>query len=198
MAFPKTTLLFAVSIASLACAIPAAKGPASNSIVETRTVTKPKSIDISNNTAMLKKMKDEYGWDITFEDRTTPGPANGGFEVKGGCDQGGCPDLSKAFDMVFTEWNNGGFYAVEYDIRVTDCGQCHSHYAGSGNGGCFNFNGCNRPQTICVDDRNNRGHRIWRDTGDKGCFRMSSIDLGDCGGSHKRLISPEAEVACTW
>ncbi|KAJ8519572.1 hypothetical protein ONZ45_g3472 [Pleurotus djamor] len=177
--FPKTMILFTVIIAAVGTAIPAT---GSGTVVGEKNIGIAGGVDNSNGTPMPKNTKEG-----------TSSLPDDDFEIMSGCNQGDCPDFGRPFDMLVIV--DGG---KEYDIRVSDCGQCLRHYAGSGNGGCFDFTGCGRPQTICVDDNNKRGHRIWRDTGDKGCFRMPNADIGFCGNAWETVITPEAEVACTW
>ncbi|KAJ8508121.1 hypothetical protein ONZ45_g9592 [Pleurotus djamor] len=165
------------------------------------------AININNNTAMLKKMKDSFGWDLSQDETITP---NTSFQIQSGpCDQGNCPDFDKPFDMVFTWFmqttpSPGGappitISTTEFAIRVNDCNQCLRHKVGSISSGCYDFTACGRPQSICVDDGNSRGHRIWKDTGVKTCYRMPTVSLGDCGFIVERLITrPDAEVPCNW
>ncbi|KAJ8496223.1 hypothetical protein ONZ45_g12539 [Pleurotus djamor] len=167
------------------------------------------AVNINNDTTMLKRMKDEFGWDLSSDETIAP-ITNTSFQVQSGaCDQGTCPDFNEPFDMVFTWFmqttpSPGGappitISTTDFAIRVNDCSQCLRHKVGSINSGCYDFTACGRPQSICVDDGKMRGHRIWKDTGVRKCYRMPTVGLGDCGFIVERTITwPEAEVPCTW
>ncbi|KAJ4356388.1 uncharacterized protein N0V89_004421 [Didymosphaeria variabile] len=113
-----------------------------------------------------------------------------------GCSQGECPDRDPPFrsdapwdlEFQFTVIPDPSpvpfpIFTQEYHLRINDCDKCQRIKTGSYNNenGCYNFNSCGRDQTICIDDKNHRAHRIWKDNGHKDCFNLIVDPKGSCG-----------------
>ncbi|KAM0351766.1 hypothetical protein ACHAPU_002278 [Fusarium lateritium] len=112
------------------------------------------------------------------------------------CKQDGCPDYHPPFDLMYTL--DGEFkerylghsrrfdknaFASNSAIRVCDYDRCILKQIGTGifgevPGRCWEFNLCDRPQTICINPGNSRAHRVWGDTSDKKCYDMRTKHLG--------------------
>lgn len=92
------------------------------------------------------------------------------LETRSGCDQGTCPD-GASIDLLYSERGNG---AANWSIRWNDCNSCGWTY--SSVDGCADFNSCGRSQNVCIDWRSGRGHRIWKDNGDKECYGVEVYD----------------------
>ncbi|KAM0437913.1 hypothetical protein ACHAPT_002278 [Fusarium lateritium] len=216
MSFIKKTLLLAMAASIQASPLAASSSTSSIAPPEETTIpvgdwTPPAfpegAVDISNNTALINELKQKAGIEIPPEETS----ANTGDVtlMSGPCNQGTCPDFDKGFDMMYT-WSMQSQPGVggappttlvwnDFVIRVNDCGKCYSHRVGGTGGGCWDFTSCNRAQSICVDDRNNRAHRVWKDNGHKTCYRMSQVGMGGCGIIQARVIfRPDATTACNW
>ncbi|KAL2258518.1 hypothetical protein VTK26DRAFT_8150 [Humicola hyalothermophila] len=122
--------------------------------------------------------------------------------LSGPCDQGNCPDFNAPFDFlaqnVMTYTGAGYLPLWVYYGRWNDCGQCGKKQI-SGDG-CFDYTACGRPQSVCIDLDKHRAHRIWKDNGDKTCYRTKLDSYGKCNavlvGSY--IEHPTQQVACTW
>ncbi|KAI9148353.1 hypothetical protein HJFPF1_12184 [Paramyrothecium foliicola] len=154
------------------------------------------AIDITNTTLAAKLIALHNSYD------------NGtGLVKRGACDQGACPDFNAPFDLYQQHWVIpmwGGpvplpplVYWAHFG-RWNDCGQCQNIPI-SGDG-CFDFTGCGRPQNVCIDTHNARAHRIWKDTGDRGCWTLKLDFYRNCGPElvAARIWHPDNEVPCTW
>lgn len=152
------------------------------------------SVDITNTTLAteLTKFYKAYNNDTTLNKRS------------GGCNQGECPDFFASFDFYrqhIVTFNNVDGVALNYWFywgRWNDCGQCGE--VPTSNDGCFDFTSCGRKQSICVDAGNSRAHRIWKDRGDKSCYRVQrDYLLPVCPPVVASDIThPIEQVACTW
>lgn len=123
-----------------------------------------------------------------------------------GCSQGECPDYDAGVDLIY-QWTvipQPGFegappiplVTMEYHGRWNDCDKC-GRVKTSGDG-CFSFTGCVK-QDVCIDQKNNRMHRIYKDTGLKKCWAMKGTDLGGCGFVKETFIwTPTDEIPCNW
>lgn len=147
---------------------------------------------------------------------TTPNVARSDVEILSGpCSQGDCPDYGAPFDLMYAfvavpqapacpDCPPTTIFSSNSYIRVNDCNDCQAHKVGSSlggsvPGGCYDFKGCGRAQTICVDPGNARAHRIWKDRGDKTCYSMKIERLGECGFVKSRIIlHPDKVVPCNW
>ncbi|KAF4995274.1 hypothetical protein FGRMN_5239 [Fusarium graminum] len=133
------------------------------------------------------------------------------------CKQDECPDYHAPFDLMYTLdadfeprylgqslASEKNVFASNSVIRVGDCDRCMVKQVGTGlfgevPGGCWEFDLCDRPQTICIDPGNTRAHHVWRDSGDKKCYHMRIQHLGRCFSWRNRiLLLPDAEVPCDW
>ncbi|KAL5348027.1 hypothetical protein ACLOAV_006507 [Pseudogymnoascus australis] len=120
----------------------------------------------------------------------------------GGCNQGECPDFHAAFDFYrqhYVTFSNG--QALNYWFywgRWNDCGQCGE--VATSNDGCFDFTSCGRKQSICVDAKNSRAHRIWKDKGAKECYKTKrDYLLPACPPvAASDITHPIEKVACNW
>ncbi|KAJ2978229.1 hypothetical protein NQ176_g3935 [Zarea fungicola] len=213
------TKLLLIALATYATGTPVASAPGPSTTNWVALEIPHSSIDWNgidvaayNNPANYKE-----GYTANFIGKnTSPNVARSDIDIRSGpCSQGTCPDYDAAFDLMYS------FVAVPQPpacpgcppttifssdsyIRVNDCNNCQMHKVGSSlggavPGGCYDFNGCGRDQTICVDPGNYRAHRIWKDRNVKTCYHMKVEDLGGCGFVKSRIIlHPDNEVACTW
>lgn len=193
------------------------------------TTTSWTSLDIPSESVQwdgidMEAFKNPANWEQATSsneniEETSPNTADDGYSILSGpCSQGKCPDYNAGFDLVYTftavpnppDPNCPGcppttIFSSNSDIRVKDCGQCKRHKVGSSigdsvPGGCYNFKTCGRKQTICVDPGKYRAHRIYKDSGNKHCYKMKVEGLGGCGFVKSRIVLHPVggEVACNW
>lgn len=125
-----------------------------------------------------------------------------GLTKRGACDQGDCPDFNAGFDFFAQRYVNAvnGQPIVYWGYwgRYNDCGQCSKIITSSD--GCFSFTSCGRKQSICVDTKKFRAHRIWQDVNHKTCYSIAAAYYGNCGVvlTNSNVYHPTGEVACNW
>lgn len=118
------------------------------------------------------------------------------------CDQGDCPDFNAPFDLLYqrfvTPTPGGTVTTNAYYGRVNDCGKCDKIITNSN--GCYDFKGCGRDQTICVDKGKSRAHRIWKDSNHKTCYHIATKYYGNCGVglTNSAVYYSNGEIPCTW
>ncbi|OBT97446.1 hypothetical protein VE01_04415 [Pseudogymnoascus verrucosus] len=124
-----------------------------------------------------------------------------------GCSQGTCPDYNAGVDLIY-QWTVipqpgvGGappipLVTMGYHGRWNHCDKC-GRVSSSGDG-CFSFTGCGVKQDVCIDTKNGRMHRIYKDTGRKKCWAIKYHNLGECGFVKQTNIwEPTNEIPCNW
>ncbi|KFY44783.1 hypothetical protein V494_01308 [Pseudogymnoascus sp. VKM F-4513 (FW-928)] len=125
----------------------------------------------------------------------------------GSCNQGDCPDYNGGVDLIY-QWTvipQPGvgsappipLVTMEYHGRWNHCDKCGRVKTSSD--GCFSFTGCGVKQDVCIDEKNKRMHRIYRDTGRKKCWGIESHGLGGCGFVKETIVfTPTDEIPCNW
>ncbi|KFX95949.1 hypothetical protein V495_00248 [Pseudogymnoascus sp. VKM F-4514 (FW-929)] len=124
-----------------------------------------------------------------------------------GCSQGDCPDYNAGVDLILQETviQQPGFdgappiplITIEHHGRWNHCDKC-GRVKTSGDG-CFSFTGCGVKQDVCIDQKNNRMHRIYKDSGVKKCWGITGHSLGGCGFVKETFIwTPTDEIPCNW
>ncbi|OBT58435.1 hypothetical protein VE04_01717 [Pseudogymnoascus sp. 24MN13] len=145
--------------------------------------------------------------DYIADDLQSPNLPNGILARGGACGQGNCPDYNDGVDLIY-QWTVipqpgvGGappipLVTMEYHGRWNHCGKC-GRVKTSGDG-CFSFTGCGVKQDVCIDKKNKRMHRIYRDKNIKKCWGIKQHDLGGCGFIKETLIwEPTNQISCNW
>lgn len=138
---------------------------------------------VPSNTTLIEPTTEKPSDETTLE-----------FRASGNqCAPYGCPDHGNLEMWARKREPKPGNFVWDYFIRINDCNQCMT--GGIDEGGCKEFRTCDRNQAVCIDWRNNRGHRIWKDNGHKTCYRVKSEYM--CSG-YAWAAWFDYEVACDW